>query len=335
VANDYKEFRELVCLLLGSRRDSQIVGEASDGSEAVRKAVELKPDLIVLDIDLPALNGIEAAQQIRERAPNSKIIFLSAETSADVVQEAFRSGAWGYVLKTNIGSELLAAVEAVLAGGQFASKEISGYNYVDATEAQVPDFLKYEESVPSFPLKSSEITRSHEAQFHSDDGSLLGGFTHFIEASLRAGNPVIVVATESHRKSLLQRLEERGVDTRAVTEQGRYIPLDVTETLSAFMVNDLPDPVRFFRVASDLLAQATRSALGKPSRVAACGECPAILWAQGNVDAAIRLEQLWDEMAKTCDADILCGYVLKSIQREQVSHIYQKICSVHSAVCLQ
>jgi DNA-binding NarL/FixJ family response regulator len=330
VADDYKEVRELVCLLLGKRRDSRIVGEASDGSEAVRKVVELKPDLIVLDINLPTLNGIEAARQIRERAPNSKIIFLSAETSADVVQEAFRSGAWGYVLKTNIGSELLAAVEAVLAGRQFASKEISGHYSAD-----VPDFLKYEEPVPLLPLKRWEITRRHEAQFHSDEGSLLGGFTRFIEASLTAGNPVIVIATESHRRSLLQTLQEHGVDSAAAIEQGRYIALDVAETLSTFMVNDLPDPVRFSEAAGNLLATAAKAATGKHSRVAACGEGTAILWAQGKAEQAIRLEQLWDEIAKTCNVDILCGYVLKSLQREQESHIYQRICSVHSAVCLQ
>jgi hypothetical protein len=111
--------------------------------------------------------------------------------------------------------------------------------------------------------------------------------------------------------------------------------LDVTETLSALMVNDLPDPVRFFRVASDLLAQAARSAIGKPFRVAACGECPAILWAQGKVDAAIRLEQLWDEIAKTSNVNIMCGYALSDFQRKRESHIYRRICSLHSTFSLQ
>src|ERR1035438_4506618 len=99
VVDDYKEFRDLVCLILGQNQKLQVIGEGSDGSEAVSKAVELKPDLIVLDIDLPRLTGIEAAQQIGERVPESKIIFLSAETSADLVQQALTSGAWGYVLK--------------------------------------------------------------------------------------------------------------------------------------------------------------------------------------------------------------------------------------------
>ena len=325
VVDDYNEFRELVCLMLGRAQHLHVVGEASDGPDAVNKAAELKPDLILLDIDLPVLNGIDAARQIREHAPASKIIFLSAESSADLVRETFALGAWGYVLKTNIGSDLLAAVESVLQGRRFISNELSG-------ETNVPE---YEKAFSSLALNKGEITRSHKAQFHSDEGSFLVGFTCFIETALKAGNPVIVIATESHRKSLLQRLEERGVDTRAVSEQGRYIPLDVTETLSALMVNDLPDPVRFFRVASDLLAQAARSAIGKPSRVAACGECAAILWAQGKVDAAIRLEQLWDEIARTSNVNIMCGYALSDFQRERETHIYQSICSLHSTFSLQ
>ena len=99
----------------------QVICEVSDGLEAVHKAEELKPDLILLDIGLPTLNGIEVARQIRKLAPDSKIVFLSQESSSEVVEEALRLGAWGYVLKTRAGSDLLPAVEAVLSGKRFVS----------------------------------------------------------------------------------------------------------------------------------------------------------------------------------------------------------------------
>jgi DNA-binding NarL/FixJ family response regulator len=119
VVDDFEAFRQFVCSTLGKNPELQVVGEASDGSEAVHKAEELQPDLIVLDIGLPTLNGIEVARRIRKLAPESKILFLSQESSADVLQEALGSGALGYVVKAHAGSELLAAVETVLQGKRF------------------------------------------------------------------------------------------------------------------------------------------------------------------------------------------------------------------------
>jgi DNA-binding NarL/FixJ family response regulator len=333
VVDDYKEFRKLVCLILGKSQKLQVVGEASDGSEAVSKAVELKPDLILLDIDLPKLSGIDAARQIRERAPDSKIIFMSGESRAGLGRAALaNTSAWGYVLKLKAGGDLLAAVEAVLLNRQFVSKELSAHNDTDAPDVQVPE---HEDAFPKLALRKGGSTRSHEAEFHSDEESLLIGFTCFVEVALKAGNPAIVIATESHRKSLLQRLQERGVDAAAAIEQGRYIPVDVFEALSTFMVNELPDPARFFRVAGDLVAAAARAAKEDHPCVAACGEGAHFLWAEGKADAAIQLEHLWDEMAETRNVDTLCGYVLKNFQREQERHIYQRICAVHSAVRLR
>ena len=120
----------------------QIVGEASDGLEAVQKAEELQPDLIVLDIGLPTLNGIEAARRIRKLSPESKILFVSQESSADVVQEALALGALGYVVKAHAGSELLAAVEAVLQGRQFISSGLSGHYFTDAADAKAPTVFR-------------------------------------------------------------------------------------------------------------------------------------------------------------------------------------------------
>ncbi|MGC1903570.1 MAG: response regulator transcription factor [Candidatus Acidiferrum sp.] len=121
VVDDYEPFRRFVCSTLGHRPDLLVIGEASDGLEAVQKAEELQPDLILLDLGLPTLNGIAAARQIRKLVPEAKIIFLTQESSPDIAQEALSSGALGYVVKAHGGSELLAAVEAVCQGMQFVS----------------------------------------------------------------------------------------------------------------------------------------------------------------------------------------------------------------------
>jgi DNA-binding NarL/FixJ family response regulator len=119
LVEDFEPFRRFVRSQLQPRLDLEVVAEASDGLEAVHAAEQLQPDLILLDIGLPKLNGIEAARRIRKLCPESKIIFLSQESSADVIEQALNTGGTGYVVKTNAGSELLDAIDAMRSGGQF------------------------------------------------------------------------------------------------------------------------------------------------------------------------------------------------------------------------
>jgi MEDS: MEthanogen/methylotroph, DcmR Sensory domain len=181
-------------------------------------------------------------------------------------------------------------------------------------------------------LERVDATRNHEVEFYADDAAFVIGFTRFIEAALVAGNTVIAVVTESHRRSLLEKLRQHGVDIVAAVEQARYVSLDVADTLSTFMVNDLPDPARFLKVAGDLIAAAGKASSGDRPHVALCGECAPVLWEQGKTDAAMEVERLCDEIARSCDADLLCGYVLSAFQSEEESRIYERIRARHSAV---
>jgi DNA-binding NarL/FixJ family response regulator len=121
LVEDFGPFRAFVSTLLREKPDFEVVSEASDGLEAVRRARELNPDLILMDIGLPGLNGIEAARRIRELAPRSRIVFLTQEGSSEVVEEALSLGALGYVHKPRAGNDLFPAVAAVLEGKQFVS----------------------------------------------------------------------------------------------------------------------------------------------------------------------------------------------------------------------
>ena len=121
VVDDFEMFRQFVVELLGKRPELHVVGEASNGLEAIQKAVALRPDLILLDIGLPDLNGIEVARQMRNLVPESKIIFLTRESSADVVQKAFSVGARGYVTKNMVLADLFVAVDTVHSGMTFVS----------------------------------------------------------------------------------------------------------------------------------------------------------------------------------------------------------------------
>lgn len=122
VVEDHERFRRYVSSTLKQQANVEIVGEFEDGLQAVEQAKTLRPDLIILDIGLPRLNGIEAARQIRKVASTTAIIFLTQESSLDVVEAAFGLGAWGYVVKAHAGSELVAAVNAVSRGKRFVSR---------------------------------------------------------------------------------------------------------------------------------------------------------------------------------------------------------------------
>jgi DNA-binding NarL/FixJ family response regulator len=128
IVDDFRPFLILVRSLLEAMPDLRIVGEASDGLEAIQKAEELDPDLILLDVGLPKLSGIEAARRIRQLVPRSKILFLSQESDPDVVQEALGLGVGGYILKMQAGNELLVAIKAVLRGEQFVSNGLTGHD---------------------------------------------------------------------------------------------------------------------------------------------------------------------------------------------------------------
>lgn len=121
VVEDFLSFRKFVCSKLEETAELQVICEVSDGLEAVQKAEALQPDLILLDIGLPGLNGIEVARRLRDLAPKSKIIVVSQESSADFVRQAISLGVKGYVFKTQAEGDLLTAIDAVLAGEQFTS----------------------------------------------------------------------------------------------------------------------------------------------------------------------------------------------------------------------
>lgn len=301
----------------------------SDGSEAVREAQRLQPDLILLDIGLPTLNGLDAARQIRTLFPTSEIVFVTQESSADVVQEALNIGASGYVLKADAERELIAAVTAVLRGDQFVGSRFAGHDFSGTSNLRAAN-----ESPASGPIsiRKAEISHRHDAHFYSNDDFFLDGLTQYIVTALNDGSAVVVFASEPHRNSLLSRLQAHGVDTTAAIDQRRYLPLDPVDTLSKFMVDDLPDPSRLFKVIDDLIATVS-GGTGRPrTRLVACGGLAPVLLSQGKPESAIRLEQLWDQVVKKYGLDTLCTYSRSSSESEQHRDIFQRICGLHSSV---
>lgn len=114
IVDDFEPLRSRTRSMLQVHPEWKIVGEACDGAEAIQKATELQPDIILLDLGLPILNGIDAAKIIRQRCPDSRIIFLTQNQDREIVREALGMDGTGYVLKMNAATELLGAIEAAL-----------------------------------------------------------------------------------------------------------------------------------------------------------------------------------------------------------------------------
>lgn len=304
IVEDFEPFRRFIFTELQRRPECHVVGQAFDGVEAVERGQELKPDLILLDIGLPLLNGMEVARRIQKASPSSKIIFLTQESSPQIAEEALRLGALGYVVKSQAGRELIAAVDAVLRGQKFVSGG-----------------LEFAENAPA---------QCHEVQFYSDEAVFLRSFTRFIAAVLRAGSAVIVVVTKSHQDSLRQSLKAEGLDIDRAIERGAYIAVDADETLSTISVDGLPDRLRFFEDSTGLIERASNAVGTVRPRVAFCGERVGLLWAEGKTDAAILLEKFCNELSRVREVDILCAYPLLPGQKEQPA--FESICAEHTAV---
>jgi DNA-binding NarL/FixJ family response regulator len=326
VVDDFEPFRRFVISKLQSRPALQVVGQAADGLEAVEQARELQPDLILLDIGLPKSNGLVTAGRIRKILPNSKILFVSQETSVAVVQQLFNTGANGYVVKTQAVSDLLTAVDAVLRGERFVSERANN----DLTPAL--DASRSGDGGAESVRRDPHVkaARRHEAVFCSNDEEFVDAFGAFIERALNIGGAAIVVVTASHHQALASRLKSHGIDLTVLREQGRYIALDVEAMISTFIQKRLRDSVEFRDANYDLIDKTAR-ALPKEIPVAVCGEGVSLLCEKGNFEATLRLEHLWNEIVKERNIDLLCGYFLSSFQGGSEGFA-QRISEQHSAV---
>ena len=262
--------------------------------EAVWKAEEVQPDVILLDINLPKLDGFEVAKQVRALAPHARLLFMSQESSPDVVRKALDLGAHGYIHKISAASDLLPGIDAALAGQRFVSRSVA---FAEPTDTLAP--------------------RRHEILFCSEDAAVIDGFTRYIAAALNAADAAIVLVTEAHRTHLLQELRKQGVDIDGAIERGACLFVDADAA---------PDPARFLEAIDGVRAAAARAGKAHP-RVAFCGERAGRLWAAGRTAEAVQLEQLCGKLVH--DVDILCAYPLPYSKDDRA---LTRICAEHTAV---
>jgi signal transduction histidine kinase len=173
---------------------------------------------------------------------------------------------------------------------------------------------------------------THSVQFYEEDAFLLDSLTKLIGTTLVAGDVAIVIATPEHREELAKRLKARGLDLELTASLGSYCALDAAETLSGFMVHGLPDAALFHSFMGYILSSVKPTAEGKLPRIILFGEMVSLLWSQGNVDAALKLEQLWNDLARSYSFHLYCAYPMKGFDQQGHSQSFLNICAEHSRV---
>jgi PAS domain S-box-containing protein len=179
--------------------------------------------------------------------------------------------------------------------------------------------------------KSTEH-QAHVVQFYSDERFLLDELSNFVGAALVAGGSAVAIASKSHQEGLSQKLTDQGLNLADAIAAGRYVALDAAETLARIMVNGQPDGVRFSEVIGSLIARASAVARDDRRRVVVFGEMVAMLWGEGKFEAAIQLEKLWNQLAKTHAFSLRCAYPMQGFCREEHADSLLQICAEHSGV---
>ena len=291
----------------------RIVGECADGADAVRQAEALTPDLTILDVSLPEVNGLQAARRILARDPSARILFLTEQHSEDIAEAALDTGARGYMFKTDAG-KLLFAMEAIVNGGRYVSPALA-------------------ERLPQVGRDAAaRVTCRHEVGFYSDEQSLVDDYARVGEAALATGRVFVLLAANARRDTRVQQqLRVRGVALDDAIRERRYQCVRVDLLLSTVVVDGTLDEPGYRAAAAALLSESCGSSSRERPRVTVCGDGAGELWVKGQMHAAVRVEEVWDELTRTLDVHTLCGYVadVTSMGEEDYA-IFQRIRASHS-----
>jgi len=303
LADDHVPFQESVRRLLAASFD--VVAVAGDGRQALDLASRLRPDVVVLDITMPDLNGFQTLEQLRRDCPETRIVFLTMHQDDEFVAAAIHGGAYGYVLKSRIYSDLIGAIGHALAGRLF---------------------------VPSLTSLSPVAGSRHTVQFHADDSRYLDEVSRMVGATLRSGEPVVIVTSEATRNGVAERLEARQMNLAMLAERGQYIAQDSGRALSQVMNGGRPDRERIAEMIHGLDRLRLYGLHGPRDRLTLFGDMTVALCRKGDFEAALALEQIWDELTRELPFFTVCSYPLDCFEHADARHQLSHVCAHHSAI---
>jgi hypothetical protein len=188
------------------------------------------------------------------------------------------------------------------------------------------------ESESARGLSAASADCGQSVHFYENDSALLESLSEFAGAAPGAGGSAIVIATRTHRRGLADLLKDSGIDLQLATDNKRYIALEAEETLARFTPGGRPDEALFRALIEPELLEARSGRLREKAPLVAFGEMVALLWADGKREAAIRLEQLWNELARDCPFSLRCAYPIGTFGDDPQGELFRKVCAQHTNV---
>jgi CheY-like chemotaxis protein len=285
--------------------DFDVAGLATDGRQALDLARQVDPDVIVLDINMPGLDGFHTKRALELAGSRAPVVFLSAVDDDDHVREAFQCGGRGYVPKLRLARNLASALDQVLLGRLF---------------------------VPSLTsLCGLAKDGRHAMQVYGDVECFLDGLAAFFSLALQRGDATCVIGTEDVREGLSRRLRAAGWDVGGPSGHNRYLSIDAADALNRFMRNGLADAGVIAEIASELDQYRRDVSDGESSCLTIFGNMVVPLIADGNSTAALALESHWNRLTHALPFMTLCGYSA-SCFHACVPNLWSEACQEHSAV---
>ena len=305
VVDDHQQVLDRVSTLLSE--DFDVAGVATDGWQALDSVRQIAPDLIVLDINMPRLNGFETMRALKQAGSRAPVVFLSMLDDEDTVGEAFRCGGHGYVLKSQVARDLVMALEQVRHGRLFAPSLTSLFHLTASPGVE------------------------HAMQLYGDSSTFVDGLATFFDLALERGDATCVITSSDVREGLETRLRNRGWDVGGSSGLNRYLAVDSAAAISRFMRNGLPDVDVLAEIAAELDQYRRDVTEGGTGRLTIFGDMSMSLIENGEANAAIALESLWTSLTHSLPFFTLCGYTTGCFHGHEPD-LWSGVCGQHWAV---
>jgi CheY-like chemotaxis protein len=331
IVDDHEAVRRGIDSLLSAHAEWVVCGEATDGLEAVEEARRLRPDVILMDISMPRMDGVQATKIIRQEVPEADVILISQNDPSVVCRQAKEADAGAFVPKADLSQDLVSTIEQLVdirERGGVAQRLPYSLENPDVRGKIGVHMNRDVHNEPWCGLLAEAAPRDHIVQLYQDEKFLSRAVCRFAVSAINHGEGVILVPTSAHWDALRPRLEAEGVDVNAVQASGQLTVIDADQTLPNFMRDAMPDGPLFLGLAGETIARARGG--DRFTKVRWWGEMVNVLWERGDVAASMGLEDLFHKVAHDQDIAIFCSFLMDNFDGDVHARMLPRLGQNHS-----